>query len=31
MNHVPYEQVYELTLRLKGNFLWPAMWGKLDL
>jgi len=23
-----YEKVYELILRLKGNFLWPAMWGK---
>ena len=22
-----YEQVFELLLRLKGNFLWPAMWG----
>ena len=22
-----YEQVFELILRLKGNFLWPAMWG----
>jgi hypothetical protein len=23
-----YESVYELILRMKGNFLWPAMWGK---
>ncbi|RHW18493.1 hypothetical protein D1610_08615 [Sphingomonas gilva] len=23
-----YERVFELTLRLKGNYLWPAMWGK---
>ncbi|WP_107821554.1 glycosyl hydrolase 115 family protein [Mangrovibacterium marinum] len=23
-----YSQVFELTLRLRGNFLWPAMWGK---
>lgn len=23
-----YEQVFELLLRLKGNYLWPAMWGK---
>lgn len=23
-----YEKVYELILRMKGNFLWPAMWGK---
>lgn len=22
-----YEKVFELILRLKGNFLWPAMWG----
>lgn len=22
-----YETVFELLLRLKGNFLWPAMWG----
>jgi len=25
-NHNFYEKVYELILRLKGNFLWPAMW-----
>ncbi|MGN7160904.1 glycosyl hydrolase 115 family protein [Sphingomonas sp. SAFR-052] len=23
-----YQRVFELTLRLKGNYLWPAMWGK---
>ncbi|UDF03037.1 glycosyl hydrolase 115 family protein [Asticcacaulis sp. AND118] len=23
-----YENVFELTLRLKGNYIWPAMWGK---
>ncbi|MBN1926315.1 MAG: glycosyl hydrolase 115 family protein, partial [Prolixibacteraceae bacterium] len=23
-----YTHVFELILRLKGNFLWPAMWGK---
>jgi hypothetical protein len=23
-----YGRVFELILRLKGNFLWPAMWGK---
>ena len=23
-----YETVFELILRLRGNFLWPAMWGK---
>lgn len=22
-----YEKVFELILRLKGNFVWPAMWG----
>ena len=28
VNHEFYAKVFELTLRLKGNFLWPAMWGK---
>lgn len=23
-----YEKVFELILRLKGNYIWPAMWGK---
>jgi len=23
-----YEHVFELILRLKGNYLWPAMWGE---
>jgi Glycosyl hydrolase family 115/Gylcosyl hydrolase family 115 C-terminal domain len=27
-NHQFYEHVFELILRLKGNYLWPAMWGK---
>lgn len=27
-NHQFYEKVFELILRLKGNYLWPAMWGK---
>jgi len=27
-NHKFYERVFELLLRLKGNFLWPAMWGR---
>jgi len=27
-NHRFYEKVYELILRLKGNYLWPAMWGR---
>lgn len=26
-NHSFYEKVFELILRLKGNYLWPAMWG----
>ncbi len=26
-NHIFYEHVFELILRLKGNFIWPAMWG----
>lgn len=25
--HEFYEKVFELILRLKGNFMWPAMWG----
>jgi hypothetical protein len=27
-NHQFYEQVFELLLRLKANYLWPGMWGK---
>lgn len=27
-NHAFYEHVFELVLRLKGNYLWPAMWGR---
>ncbi|MBN1117095.1 MAG: glycosyl hydrolase 115 family protein [Bacteroidales bacterium] len=27
-NHKFYIHVFELILRLKGNFLWPAMWGR---
>jgi len=26
-NHKFYTNVFELILRLKGNFLWPAMWN----
>ena len=26
-DHRFYAKVFELILRLKGNFLWPAMWG----
>ena len=28
LNHQFYEKVFELILRMKGNFLWPAMWGE---
>ncbi|MGH7616969.1 MAG: glycosyl hydrolase 115 family protein [Gemmatimonadaceae bacterium] len=27
INHKVYERMFELILRLKGNYLWPAMWG----
>lgn len=27
-NHKFYSHVFELILRLKGNYLWPAMWGR---
>lgn len=26
-NHRFYEKVFELMLRLKANYIWPAMWG----
>ncbi len=26
-NHKFYDKVFELLLRMKGNYLWPAMWG----
>jgi hypothetical protein len=26
-NHAFYAHVFELILRLRGNYLWPAMWG----
>lgn len=26
-NHKMYEHLFELLLRLKANYLWPAMWG----
>ncbi|APV48682.1 glycosyl hydrolase [Betaproteobacteria bacterium GR16-43] len=26
-NHKFYERVFELILRLRGNYLWPAMWN----
>lgn len=27
VNHKVYEKMFELLLRLKANYLWPAMWG----
>lgn len=27
VNAKMYEHVFELLLRMKGNYLWPAMWG----
>ncbi len=27
LNYMFYSHVYELLLRLKGNYLWPAMWS----
>ncbi|HMH24678.1 MAG TPA: glycosyl hydrolase 115 family protein, partial [Puia sp.] len=27
VNHQVYEKIFELLLRMKANFLWPAMWG----
>ncbi|UII23320.1 glycosyl hydrolase 115 family protein [Fulvivirga ligni] len=27
-NHEFYNHVFELILRMKGNYLWPAMWGR---
>jgi len=27
VNHLVYEKMFELLLRLKANYLWPAMWG----
>jgi hypothetical protein len=27
VNHLVYEKIFELLLRLRGNYLWPAMWG----
>jgi hypothetical protein len=26
-NHLFYDHVFELLIRLKANYLWPAMWG----
>ncbi|MEO8619502.1 MAG: glycosyl hydrolase 115 family protein [bacterium] len=27
VNHEMYTKMFELILRMKGNYLWPAMWG----
>jgi hypothetical protein len=27
INHLVYEKIFELLLRLKANYLWPAMWN----
>lgn len=27
INHFAYEKIFELLLRLKANYLWPAMWN----
>jgi hypothetical protein len=27
VNHLVYEKMFELLLRLKANYLWPAMWN----
>lgn len=27
-NHELYAHVYEVLLRLRGNYLWPAVWGR---
>jgi hypothetical protein len=28
-NHFFYSHVFELLLRLKANYLWPAMWSSM--
>lgn len=28
LNHHYYEKVFELALRLKANYVWPAVWGR---
>lgn len=27
VNHLMYTKMFELILRMRGNYLWPAMWG----
>lgn len=28
LNHLYFEKVFEVMLRLKANYLWPAVWGR---
>ena len=28
LNHAYYERVFEVMLRLRANYLWPAVWGR---
>ncbi len=28
LNHKYYEKIFELALRLKANYIWPAEWGR---
>ncbi|MEQ0558021.1 glycosyl hydrolase 115 family protein [Amycolatopsis sp. NEAU-NG30] len=28
LNHLYYEKIFEVMLRLKANYLWPAVWGR---
>jgi Glycosyl hydrolase family 115/Gylcosyl hydrolase family 115 C-terminal domain len=28
LNHLYYAKVFELALRLKANYVWPAVWGR---
>jgi hypothetical protein len=28
LNHKYWEKIFEVTLRLKANYIWPAVWGR---
>ena len=28
LNHLYYAKVFEVALRLKANYIWPAVWGR---
>jgi hypothetical protein len=28
LNHAYYERIFEVMLRLRANYLWPAVWGR---